>query len=58
MPHIFDPFFTTKDVEEGTGLGPAVTYSRVQQMQGTIEVASEQRQGTRFTITITVNGNV
>ena len=43
---IFDPFYTTKDVGEGTGLGLFVTYSLVQNMNGSIKV--ESRKGQRL----------
>ena len=52
---IFDPFFKTKEVDEGTGLGLAVTYSLIQQMGGSIDVESELGRGTVITISIPAN---
>jgi len=48
--HIFDPFFTTKPVGKGTGLGLSLVYDIIKRHDGTISVASEPGQGTRFTI--------
>jgi two-component system NtrC family sensor kinase len=52
LPRIFEPFFSTK--EKGTGLGLSVVYGIVQRHGGTIEVASEPGQGTRFTFRLPV----
>ncbi|MFC1843770.1 ATP-binding protein [Thermodesulfobacteriota bacterium] len=54
---IFDPFFTTKDVGEGTGLGLFVSYSLVQNMNGTITVESQVGHGTCFQLELPVNKN-
>ncbi|HYA26737.1 MAG TPA: ATP-binding protein [Thermodesulfovibrionales bacterium] len=51
---IFDPFFTTK--EKGTGLGLAVSYSIIKKLNGNLSVESEVKQGTKFTITLPMNG--
>jgi signal transduction histidine kinase/DNA-binding response OmpR family regulator len=45
---IFDPFFSTKP--NGTGLGLFVSYGIIQNHHGSIEVASQQGNGTTFTI--------
>lgn len=45
---IFEPFFTTKD--DGSGLGLALVKKMITEMGGRIEVSSDPRQGTSFTI--------
>jgi two-component system NtrC family sensor kinase len=47
---IFDPFFTTKEVGKGTGLGLSISYSIVEKLGGRIMVASQEGEGTTFTI--------
>ncbi len=54
LSHIFDPFFTTKDVGIGTGLGLSVTYSLINQMEGSISVDSSVGIGTTFSAIIPV----
>ena len=56
LEKIFDPFFTTKDPDKGTGLGLAICYQSVADINGTIEVESEQGVGTVFQIWIPASG--
>ncbi|OIJ11800.1 hypothetical protein BKP37_15285 [Anaerobacillus alkalilacustris] len=46
------PFFTTKDT--GTGLGMSTSFRVIEEMQGTIDVLSEERKGSTFTITLPI----
>ena len=52
LERIFEPFFTTQPVGKGTGLGLSVTFGIVEQHGGTIEVQSQEGQGSTFTISL------
>ncbi|EYF06715.1 sensor histidine kinase [Chondromyces apiculatus] len=51
---VFDPFFTTK--QRGTGLGLAVTRDIIASHGGTITCEARETGGTRFRITLPLNG--
>ena len=52
VERIFDPFFTTKEIGKGTGLGLSTTLTIVKSHGGFLNVYSEARKGTRFSIYI------
>ena len=47
---LFEPFFTTKKVGKGTGLGVSISYGIIKDYQGRIQIESEPRRGTTFTL--------
>lgn len=51
---IFETFFTTKIAGEGTGLGMSISTRIIHEMNGKIEVDSEEGRGTVFKITIPI----
>ncbi|MCZ7379966.1 MAG: ATP-binding protein [Candidatus Methanoperedens sp.] len=51
---IFDPFFTTKEMGKGTGLGLSISYGIIKRHNGSIEVKSNIRKGTKLTIKLPV----
>jgi two-component system NtrC family sensor kinase len=50
---IFEPFFTTKG-NKGTGLGLSITYGIVKRLGGDVNVRSQEREGTTFTVSLPV----
>jgi two-component system, NtrC family, sensor kinase len=56
ITRLFEPFFTTKTEGKGVGLGLFVVYGIVRRHGGTIEVKSEQNEGTSFIVRLPVDG--
>lgn len=52
LAHIFEPMFTTKRMGTGSGLGLAICDEIIRQHGGSIQVESELKRGTRFTIVL------
>lgn len=50
MEHLFEPFFTTRGAQSGTGLGLAVVFGAMTEMDGAIDVQSAPGEGARFTL--------
>jgi two-component system cell cycle sensor histidine kinase/response regulator CckA len=58
LPNIFEPFFTTKPVGVGTGLGLSICDKIVKFYKGTIEVKSQERLGTTFTVRLLLDNGL
>ena len=52
---IFEPFFTTKPLSEGTGLGLSIAHTIMERLKSTIDVLSQENQGTTFFIKLQPN---
>jgi PAS domain S-box-containing protein len=50
MRRVFEPFFTTREVGKGSGMGLAVVYGIVNDLQGTITVESTPGVGSTFRV--------
>lgn len=57
LPKIFDPFFTTKQKgpDKGTGLGLSIAYNIIKNAGGAIQVRSEGKKGTTFSILLPIS---
>ena len=51
---IFQPFFTTKPTGQGTGLGLSLAYDIVKAHGGSLELISDQNNGSVFTIKLPI----
>jgi CheY-like chemotaxis protein len=50
VSRIFEPFFTTKEIGKGTGLGLSTALTIVRSHGGFVNVYSEPRKGSQFTV--------
>jgi two-component system NtrC family sensor kinase len=56
LKKVFTPFYTTKPVGKGTGLGLSVCYGIVTGMGGSMDIASQEGEGTTVTVRLPQGG--
>jgi two-component system NtrC family sensor kinase len=56
LPRVFEPFFTTKIDGKGVGLGLSIVYGVIKRHGGTIQVESQEGEGTTFIIKLPRDG--
>ncbi len=52
IPHIFDMFYRATEQNTGSGLGLYIVRETVEKLQGEVQVTSELRKGTEFSVSI------
>jgi CheY-like chemotaxis protein len=57
LERMFDPFFTTKEVGVGSGLGLSLVHGIVASFSGAIDVATQLRKGSTFTVYLPRSGD-
>lgn len=58
LDHIFDPFFTTKEKGKGTGLGLSVVSGILRSHEVSIEVETNENEGTNFILRFPTTENL
>jgi two-component system NtrC family sensor kinase len=52
LANVFNPFFTTKEAGKGIGMGLAICYKVMEELNGRIDIASEVGNGTTVRLEI------